>query len=284
LPSSRGERDLRVFEGATAVITGGASGIGRALGEELSKRGSVVLADLQIELAEYVASGIRDAGGQATAVQLDVTVFAAVENLLQETGRTGGLDYLFNNSGITIAGPIGLHSIDDWHRILDVNLRGVVNGVQAAYQIMLSQGFGHIVNTASIGGLVPNVLSPSYTTTKYAVVGLSRVLRAEGEAHGIRVSALCPGFVRTPMLEEGEDGKILMDLSPEGERRLRESFEKLRPMSPDIFAVKAIEAIAKDKAVIVQPSWWRLLWWIDRLSPQLTMLQLRKQVMEMNKG
>jgi NAD(P)-dependent dehydrogenase (short-subunit alcohol dehydrogenase family) len=280
------KRELRVFDGATAIITGGASGIGRALGEELAKRGSeVVLADLQIELAEEVASGIRVAGAKATALKLDVTDFSAVESLLRETvERTGRLDYMFNNAGITIAGPIRLHTIEDWNRILDVNLRGVVNGVQAAYQIMLNQGFGHIVNTASTGGLVPNVISPSYTTTKYAVVGLSRVLRAEAAAEGIRVSVLIPGFVRTPMLEGGKYGKTLMDLSPEQERELRDTFEKLKPMSPDTFAGKALDAIAKNKANIIVPSWWKLLWWIDRLSPPLTMLQLRKQVMEMNKG
>ena len=280
------KREIRVFDGATAIITGGASGIGRALGEELAKRGSeVVLADLQIELAEEVASGIRVAGGKATALKLDVTDFSAVESLLRETvERTGRLDYVFNNAGITIAGPISLHTIEDWNRIIDVNLRGVVNGVQVAYQIMLNQGFGHIVNTASAGGLVPNVLSPSYTTTKYAVVGLSRVLRAEAAAEGIRVSVLCPGFVRTPMLEGGKYGKTLMDLSPEQERELRDTFEKLKPMSPDTFAGKALDAIAKNKAIIVVPSWWKLLWWIDRLSPPLTMLLLRKQVMEINKS
>ncbi len=280
------DKELRVFDGATAIITGGASGIGRALGEELAKRGSeVVLADLQIELAEEVASGIRVAGGKAAALKVDVTDFAAVESLFRETvERTGRLDYVFNNAGITIAGPISLHTIDDWNRIIDVNLRGVVNGVQAAYPIMLNQGFGHIVNTASIGGLVPNVLSPSYMTTKYAVVGLSRVLRAEAAAAGIRVSVLCPGFVRTPMLEGGIYVKTLMDLSPEQQRGLRDTVEKLKPMSPDTFARKALDAIEKNKAIIVLPSWFKLLWWIDRLSPQLTMLQLRKQVMEMNRS
>ncbi len=253
---------------------------------ELAKRGSeVVLADLQIELAEEVASGIRVAGGKVTALKLDVTDFSAVESLLRETvERTGRLDYVFNNAGITIAGPISLHTIEDWNRIIDVNLRGVVNGVQVAYQIMLNQGFGHIVNTASTAGLVPNVLSPSYTTTKYAVVGLSRVLRAEAAAEGIRVSVLIPGFVRTPMLEGGKYGKTLMDLSPEQERGLRDTFEKFKPMSPDTFAGKALDAIAKNKANIVVPSWWKLLWWIDRLSPPLTMLLLRKQVMEINKS
>jgi NAD(P)-dependent dehydrogenase (short-subunit alcohol dehydrogenase family) len=282
-------RALRVFNGATAIVTGGASGIGRALGEELAKRGSeVVLADLQIELAEEVASEIRAAGGKAAARRLDVTDFSAVESLLQETAeRTGRLDYMFNNAGISIAGPVSLHSIEDWNRIIDVNLRGVVNGVQVAYQIMLMQGFGHIVNTASLAGLVPGAGNPSYVTTKHAVVGLSKVLRAEAATEGIRVSVLCPGFVRTPMLDRGgKYGKVLMDLSPEQEQSLRDLLEKSRPMPPNRFARRALDAIAKNKVIIVIPSSSRLLWWIDRLSPLLTMLLLQKsyQAMENDKG
>lgn len=280
------DRALRVFNGATAVITGGASGIGRALGEELARRGGeVVLADLQIELAEEVASEIRAAGGKAEALELDVTDFSAVESLLRDTvERTGRLDYVFNNAGIGIAGPVSLHTIEDWNRAIDVNLRGVVNGVQVAYQIMLNQGFGHIVNTASLAGLVPGVGNPSYTTTKHAVVGLSKVLRAEAATEGIQVSVLCPGFVRTPILEGGgRYGKNLMDLSPEQERELRDLIEKFKPMSPDTFARKALDAIAKNKAIIVIPSWWKLLWWVDRLSPSLTILQLRKSYQDMGK-
>jgi len=198
---------LRVFNEATAIITGGASGIGRALGKELAQRGSeVVLADLQLELAASAASEIRATGGKAVARRLDVTDFSVVESLLQETvERTGRLDYMFNNAGISITGPMSLHSIEDWNRIIDVNLRGVVNGVQAGYQVMLRQGFGHIVNTASLVGLVPGVGNPSYVTTKHAVVGLSKIFRAEAATKGIQVSVLCPGIVRTPCWIEGEN-------------------------------------------------------------------------------
>jgi len=252
----------------------------------LAKRGSeVVLADLQIELAEEVASGIRVAGGKAAALKLDVADFPAVERLLQETvERTGRLDYMFNNAGIGIIGPIRLHSIEDWNWIVDVNLWGVVHGVHAAYQIMLNQGFGHIVNTASLAGLVPQAGSPSYTTAKHAVVGLSKVLRAEAATEGIQVSVLIPGFVRTPILEGGgKYGKSLMDMSPEQEREFRDLIEKFKPMSPDTFARKALDAIAKNKAIIVIPSWWKLFWWVDRLSPSLTILQLRKSYQNLGK-
>jgi short-subunit dehydrogenase len=131
---------------------------------------------------------------------------------------------------------------------------------------------------------VPAAGNPSYSTTKHAVVGLSKVLRTEATAEGLRVSVLCPGFVRTPILEGGgKYGKALMELSSEQERYLRDLIEKFRPMSPDAFARKALDAIAKNKAIIVIPSWWKLLWWMDRLAPPLTQLQLQKSYEAMEK-
>jgi NAD(P)-dependent dehydrogenase (short-subunit alcohol dehydrogenase family) len=143
-------RTIRFFGGATAIVTGGASGIGRALAVGLAKRGcEVVLADLQIELAEEVASEINASGGKTKAVKIDVTDFPAMERLVQQTvQRTGRLDYIFNNAGIVIGGSVNLYGIEDWNQVIDVNLRGVINGIQAAYKIMMAQGFGHIVNTA----------------------------------------------------------------------------------------------------------------------------------------
>jgi NAD(P)-dependent dehydrogenase (short-subunit alcohol dehydrogenase family) len=108
---------IRIFEGATAIVTGGASGIGGALAKGLAKRGcEVVLADLQIELAEEVASEINLSGGKAMAVKIDVTDFPAMERLVQETvQRAGRLDYLFNNAGIVIGGVVNLYGIKDWN-------------------------------------------------------------------------------------------------------------------------------------------------------------------------
>jgi NAD(P)-dependent dehydrogenase (short-subunit alcohol dehydrogenase family) len=174
-------KTIRIFGGATAIVTGGASGIGRALAEELARRGcEVVLADLQIELAEEVVSEIRVSGGKAKAVKIDVVDFPAMEQLVQETvKRTGRLDYIFNNAGIEIGGNVNHYGIEHWNQIVDVNLRGVINGIQASYKIMMAQGFGHIVNTASMAGLMPGPGNVAYTTTKHAVVGLSKSLRAE---------------------------------------------------------------------------------------------------------
>jgi NAD(P)-dependent dehydrogenase (short-subunit alcohol dehydrogenase family) len=274
---------LRIFDGATAIVTGGASGIGRALGEELAKRGcEVILADLQIELAEEVAFKISVAGGKARAAKIDVTDFPAMQHLVQETvQRTGRLDYLFNNAGIVIGGYANLYGIEDWDQIIDVNLRGVINGIQAAYKVMMSQGFGHIINTASMAGLMPGPGNVAYTTTKHAVVGLSKSLRTEAAQLGVRVSVVCPGAIRTPILEGGgKYGKMLIDIPPE---RARLMWEKLKPMSPNLFAEKVLNAIAKNKAIIIVPSWWRLFWWINRLSPSLGMFLAQRHFQKMQK-
>lgn len=269
-------KTIRIFDGATAIVTGGASGIGRALSEELAKRGcEVVSVDLQSELAEEVASEIRISGGKAKAVTIDVTDYSAMEQLAQETvARTGRLDFIFNNAGIVIGGPIDRLGIEDWNQIVDVNLRGVINGIQATYPIMMKQGFGHIINTASMAGFMVGPGNAPYTTTKYAVVGLSKSLRAEAAQMGIRVSVICPGVIRTPILEGGgKYGKILLDIPP---KELQRMFERLKPMSPNLFAKKVLKSVAKNKAIIIVPSWWKLFWWIHRLSPSFGILLAQK--------
>jgi len=274
---------IRIFEGATAIVTGGASGIGRALAEELAKRGcEVVLADLQIELAEKAVSEINASGGKAKAVKIDVTDFSAMDHLVQETvARTGRLDFIFNNAGIVIGGPVNRLGIEDWNQIVDVNLRGVINGIQATYQIMMKQGFGHIINTASMAGLLVGPGNVPYTTTKYAVIGLSKSLRAEAAQFGIRVSVLCPGVVRTPILEGGgKYGKMLIDAPPE---ELRRMLERLRPISPNLFAKKVLKSVAKNKAIIIVPSWWKGFWWIHRLSPSLGIFLAQKRFQNIQK-
>ena len=274
---------IRIFDGATAIVTGGASGIGRALAKELAKRGcEVVLADLQIELAGEVVSEINASGGKAKAVEIDVTDFSAMEQLVQETvKRTGRLDYIFNNAGIVIGGYVNQYGIEDWNQIVDANLRGVVNGIQAAYQVMMEQGFGHIVNTASMAGLMPGPGNVAYTMTKHAVVGLSISLRAEAAQMGVRISVLCPGVVQTPILEGGgKYGKMLIDIPAE---RVRQLWEKLKPMPPNLFAKKVLNSVAKNKAIIIVPSWWKWFWWINRLSPSLGISLAQRRFQKMQK-
>lgn len=266
--------DLRTFDAAVAIITGAASGIGRALSEELARRGAyVVLADRQIELAQEVSAGISAHRGTAHAV--DVTDFSAVERLVQETVQTHGrLDYLFNNAGLAVGGEARLYQREDWQLVLEVNLHGVVNGVQAAYPVMLKQGYGHIVNTASMAGLCPAPMAVNYAATKHAVVGLSTSLRIEAAEAGVRVSALCPGFIRTQILRGGgKYGKDLMHLSSEQQDRL---IERSRPMDPADFARHALNAVARNRAIIIVPGGWKLLWWLNRLSPTFVLWLSRR--------
>jgi NAD(P)-dependent dehydrogenase (short-subunit alcohol dehydrogenase family) len=263
-----GSSSLRTYDGAVAVVTGGASGIGRALAEGLAQRGAeVVLADRQGELAGQVAAGICAKGGKATAAEVDVTDFQSLNRLVQQShADKGRLDYFFNNAGIGIGGEVKDYQIDDWNQVFAVNISGVANGVQAAYPIMVRQGFGHIVNTASMAGLMPTPMIVSYGAAKHAVVGLSTSLRIEAATAGVRVSVLCPGVIRTPILTGGKYGRMMTPLP--AEKQLR-NLERLRPMEPALFARQALRAIAKNRAIIILPSWWKVFWWINRLSPAL---------------
>jgi NADP-dependent 3-hydroxy acid dehydrogenase YdfG len=153
----------------TAVITGAGSGIGAALALTLARRGMrVVCADIDERAVASVAREIRMLGREATSVRADVTVPADLDAL-----ATDDVDLWINNAGIAIGGATHELGLDDWRRVVDVNLMGVVHGVHAIYPRMVRRGSGHIVNIASVAGLAPYPLALPYTTTKHAVVGLS---------------------------------------------------------------------------------------------------------------
>jgi NAD(P)-dependent dehydrogenase (short-subunit alcohol dehydrogenase family) len=261
---------LRTFDGAVAIVTGGASGIGKAVAQELAARGGdVVLADIDAADAEMVASDIRARGGRATALRLDVTDAPAFHAAVHDTlARTGRLDYLFNNAGIAVAGEAQDLTLESWRRIVDVNFMGVVHGVLAAYPAMIRQGFGHIVNTASTAGLMTGPGMTSYASTKAAVVGLSKGLRAEAAGRGVRVTAVCPGVIRTPILQGGRHGMLLLKL-PEAEQRqvIGALAEGMRPMEPGPFAQRLLDGLTRNPGIVVIPGWWRIVWWLERLSP-----------------
>lgn len=266
-PTAGARGRLRAYRGAVAVVTGGASGIGAALAGELVRRGAeVVVADRDAAAAEGVAEALGAAGGRSRAVALDVRDAEAFAGVVRAAAGRGRLDYLFNNAGIAIGGEARLHRREHWQRVLDVNLGGVVNGVQAAYPVMRGQGFGHIVNTASMAGLIPSPGGVSYAASKHAVVGLSTSLRLEARAHGVRVTALCPGAVRTPILHGGRHGGMLQTVPAASLERL---WQRLRPLPPDRLASRVLDALPRDPAVLIVPGWWRAIWWLNRLSPAL---------------
>lgn len=254
----------------TAVVTGGASGIGAALSRALVARGdSVVVADLDAAAAAAVAGELNRQGpGRARAEALDVRDAQAVRSVVEEAHRRDGrLDLMFNNAGIGIGGAVEELALSHWERAIDVNLRGVVHGVAAAYPLMLDQGHGHIVNTASMAGLVPAPFLAPYATTKHAVVGLSLSLRAEAAARGVRVSALCPGVVETPLLDRGNPEDLPKARWLDG----REYLTRIAgaPYSADALAADVLRALKHNRPVIVAPRLARAGWRVHRAAPWL---------------
>jgi len=265
--------------GNVAFVTGGASGIGAALATKLAGAGAEVwIADRQIDKAQQLAQSLNSDGAKAHAIELDVRDYPsferAVADAVQEAGR---IDYLFNNAGIGVSGEIASYTLDDWNDVFDVNLRGVVHGIQAVYPIMIRQHSGHIVNTASMAGLVTSASQASYTATKHAVVAISRTLRVEAEGHGVQVSALCPGVIRTPILTGGVYGRI--DMPGVSSEDILKSWERMRPMAPDKFAERVLRAVLRNDAIIVVPGWWKAWWYLERLSPALS-LRLAKSMLK----
>ena len=255
--------------GKIAFVTGGASGIGAALTTKLVDGGAeVFIADRQIGVAQELAQRLNSGGAKAHAVELDVRSYPSFERAAAEAvQQSGRIDYLFNNAGIGVGGEVDSYTLDDWNDVFDVNLHGVVHGIQAIYPIMIRQHSGHIVNTASMSGLVASPGSVSYTATKHAVVGISKALRVEAERHGVQVSVLCPGAIRTPALTGGKFGRI-RGISDE---ELLKSWERVRPMAPEKFAERALRAVLRGDAIIVVPTWWKAFWYLERLSPALSM-------------
>jgi NAD(P)-dependent dehydrogenase (short-subunit alcohol dehydrogenase family) len=187
-----------------AVVTGAAGGIGRALALALAAEGmDVVVADVDGDALEAVADEVRGAGRRSVSVPTDVSKHAAVEALAERTwNELGACHLLCNNAGVIVTGPLSERSRQDWEWVVDVNLHGVANGVQAFVPRMLAmQGERHIVNTASISGLIALPGVGVYSATKFGVVAISETLRAELASEGIGVSVLCPGGVVTRILE-----------------------------------------------------------------------------------
>lgn len=250
---------------ASVFMTGGGSGIGEALSLELSRRGAVVcVSDRDAAAAERVAAAC---GGAARGLGLDVrdatAVKEAIEGFARERGR---LDFLFNNAGVGVGGETHELSLGHWEYVLDVNVRGVIHGVHAAYPLMVAQRGGHIVNVASLAGLMPAPLLTPYAMSKHAVVGLTLSLRAEGAAHGVKVSALCPAAIETPILESKNPAHLPAVRS---EIDVRRHLTRLagKPYPVEAMVREALAGIERDRGVVVIPRKARVLWRAGRVLP-----------------
>jgi NAD(P)-dependent dehydrogenase (short-subunit alcohol dehydrogenase family) len=195
------------FEGKSAVITGGASGIGLATATELARRGArLVLADVDQPGLEQAVTHLQHQGLDAHAVMCDVRSLEEMTHLADEAFRLlGQVDVVFSNAGIVVAGPIAQMTHEDWRWVIDIDLWGSIHAVEAFLPRLLAQGTGgHLAFTASFAGLMPNVGLGAYSVAKYGVVGLAENLAREVKDDGIAVSVLCPMVVETKLLSNSE--------------------------------------------------------------------------------
>jgi NAD(P)-dependent dehydrogenase (short-subunit alcohol dehydrogenase family) len=237
------------FAPRVALITGGGSGIGSALAKQLGSGGThVVIADTNLDGARRAAA---EAGGCTEAVEIDVTSWTLIEALCERIVRQHGhLDLLITCAGVAAHGELQEFAIDDWRRIIDINLFGTINASLAAYAIMRRQGAGAIVNVSSLSALFLTPYCAPYCTSKAAVSGFSLSLAVEARAHGVDVSLACPGNVRTPML-----GWNISMFTP--------------AISSEDAARRILRGAARRRRIIVFPFYAKAFWYIERLSPYI---------------
>ena len=191
--------------GKSAIITGAASGIGKAIAELYAREGAAVaIADLNLEAAQAVAAGIEKAGGKAMGIAMDVTSEQAVDTATDRVAQAfGGVDILVSNAGIQIVNPIENYSFADWKKMLAIHVDGAFLTTRAALRHMYpANRGGTVIYMGSVHSHEASPLKSAYVTAKHGLLGLARVLAKEGAAHQVRSHVICPGFVRTPLVDK----------------------------------------------------------------------------------
>ena len=248
----------------TVAITGGASGLGRALARRFATAAwNIAIADLNdergAETLQEIKAGAKDAFYQNCDVRDNASVREWRDNIL---ARWGSIDVVINNAGVATFGSIDACSLEDWNWIIDINLMGVVRGCKYFSEVFKHQSYGHIVNVASMAGLIHSPEMSSYNATKAAVVALSETLRGELKPYGIDVTVVCPGFFQTNLAEStrspdsGAKGRVAKMLTTS-------------KISADDIADMIFLAIAEKKYLVLPHASYRRMWYLKRFLPFL---------------
>ncbi len=247
----------------TAVITGAAQGIGREICLALARDGwRLGIVDIDMEAAGGTKGLVEKAGGKGEVFCCDVAdpdeVAACADHFFSAWGKVG---LLVNNAGIMVAGCVGDVAVEDWRRIVDVNLMGAVYGCHAFIPRMKEQGGGHIVNMASMAGVTPLFEQAPYNTTKAALIGLSETLRTELSPHNVQVTAVCPLSINTHLLQTAcVDSDFITEF-------YSNSFLRAKMSAADI-ARCVLRAVEKNKAYEMPQPFAKVLWMNKRLTPK----------------
>jgi NAD(P)-dependent dehydrogenase (short-subunit alcohol dehydrogenase family) len=255
-------RDLR---GKRCLITGAASGIGRATAPASAERGAeLFLTDIDGEGLEGVAEEVRCMGGTVSyARAADVADHDAIVAMAEEVHAAhGSIDVVMNIAGVSIWGPIERLQHSDWQKMVDVNLMGPIGVLECFVPPMIEAGRGgHVVNVSSAAGLFGLPWHAAYSASKFGLRGVSEVLRFDLRRHGIGVSLVCPGAVKTPLVGTVEIGGV--DRESPAIRKLIERFEK-RAVSPEHVAEKIVEGVEKNRYMVFTSADIRIGYWVQR--------------------
>jgi NAD(P)-dependent dehydrogenase (short-subunit alcohol dehydrogenase family) len=260
--------DISNLKGRMAVVTGAASGIGRETALALARRGAdLAVCDINAAALDAFAGELEKLGGKVIRQRVDVAERGDMERFAAAVhGEVEAVDVLVNNAGVGLGGGFLHTGLDDWDWVIGINLKGVIHGCHFFLPPMVEKRAGHVVNVASAAGLVATEALAAYSTTKFAVVGLSEALRDELAQFGIGVTAICPGIINTPITQSS---RIVGPLATEQNRQEVIAAYQKRNYGPERVAHNILRAIERERAVApVSPEAWAL-YYAKRFVPGL---------------